>query len=196
MHKAVVIGLLSLLVGLFSIATINNIFSNVMAIEEYYYQKDDYYDIKVNKYECQKGAFEGFYTSSPEFCKKELPTTPIPPTSPTPPINSLDLAVANTNGRDVSILLGTGNGNFGPKHDFRVGDRPGSVAVGLFNADSFQDLAVANSGDRSVSILLGRGDGTFGAQNNVNLIDRPFSVAVGLFNEDSLQDLAVAELRY
>ena len=115
MHKAVVIGLLSLLVGLFSIATINNIFSNVMAIEDYYSQKDDYYDTKVNKYECQKGAFEGFYTSSPEFCKRELPTTPTPPTSPTPPINSLDLAVANSGGRDVSILLGSWKREFRSK---------------------------------------------------------------------------------
>ncbi len=36
MHKSVVTGLLSLLVALFSIATINNIFSNVMAMEDYY----------------------------------------------------------------------------------------------------------------------------------------------------------------
>jgi hypothetical protein len=45
-----------------------------MAIEAYYYHEDEnyYYDTKVNKYEIQKGVFEGFYTSSPEFCKKEL----------------------------------------------------------------------------------------------------------------------------
>jgi hypothetical protein len=45
-----------------------------MAIEAYYYHEDEnyYYDTKVNMYEIQKGVFEGFYTSSPEFCKKEL----------------------------------------------------------------------------------------------------------------------------
>ena len=87
MRKSLIIGLLSILVGLFSIATINNIFSNVMAIEDYYYHEneDDYYDTKVNKYECQKGDFEGFYTSSPEFCKKELPSSSslLPSESPT-----------------------------------------------------------------------------------------------------------------
>jgi hypothetical protein len=48
--------------------------ANVMAIEDYYYHedKDDFYDTIRNTYECQKDAFEGFYTSSPEFCKKEL----------------------------------------------------------------------------------------------------------------------------
>jgi hypothetical protein len=43
-----------------------------MAIESYYYHEDEnyYYYTKVNKYEIQKGVFEKFYTSSPEFVKR------------------------------------------------------------------------------------------------------------------------------
>ncbi len=52
-----------------------------MEIEDYYYQEDedDFYDTKGNTYECQKGGFEGFYTSSPDLCKKELPSSSLLP---------------------------------------------------------------------------------------------------------------------
>ncbi|MDF2738195.1 MAG: hypothetical protein K0S93_2055, partial [Nitrososphaeraceae archaeon] len=50
-------------------------FSNVKA-QEYGTYDDDYdndmystYPTEVNKYECQKGPFEGFFVSSVEFCK-------------------------------------------------------------------------------------------------------------------------------
>jgi hypothetical protein len=45
----------------------------------------------------------------------------------------LDLAVANTNSNNVSILLGTGTGTFGPATNFGVGNRPFDIAVGNFN---------------------------------------------------------------
>ena len=52
----------------------NSIFSNVNAQEygSYDYDDDDTYSkypTEVNKYECQKGPFEGFFVSSIEFCK-------------------------------------------------------------------------------------------------------------------------------
>jgi hypothetical protein len=31
------------------------------------------YPIELNKYECQKGPFEGFFVSSVEFCKRATP---------------------------------------------------------------------------------------------------------------------------
>ena len=74
--------------------------------------------------------------------------------------DNLDLAVANINGDNVSILLGNGDGTFGTANNFDVGDQPSSVAVGLFNADDNLDLAVANAVDDNVSILLGNGNGT------------------------------------
>jgi hypothetical protein len=36
------------------------------------YDYNDNYPTKVNKYECQKGPFEGFFVSSPEFCKSKV----------------------------------------------------------------------------------------------------------------------------
>jgi len=67
-----------------------------------------------------------------------------------------DLAVANYNSTNVSVLLGQGDGTFQSPVSFRTGQRPqyspGSLALGDFDGDGRVDLAVAvGSG---VSILL------------------------------------------
>jgi hypothetical protein len=66
----------------------------------------------------------------------------------------LDLAVANENSHNVSVLLGNGSGGFGPATNFAAG-APFSVAVGDFNGDGKLDLAIANAGSNNVSVLLG-----------------------------------------
>jgi hypothetical protein len=95
-------------------------------------------------------------------------------------------------GTTVSILLGKGNGTFGPAQNFAVGRNPRSVAVGDFNGDKIQDLAVANAASNDVSILLGNGDGTFGPARNLTVGQSPTSVVIADFNNDKLSDLAVA----
>ena len=85
--------LMTSLIMLVSFASMN-IFSNAIAqeydnyYEDRYYEKSNFntykynneekysdYPSKVNKYECQKGPFEGFFVSSPEFCiLKNTPT--------------------------------------------------------------------------------------------------------------------------
>ena len=65
-----------------------------------------------------------------------------------------DLAVANADSDNASILLGDGAGNFSAATNFSAGHEPYSVAVGDFNGDGKQDLATANSGSDNVSILL------------------------------------------
>ncbi len=111
-----------------------------------------------------------------------------------------DLAVANGSG-NVSVLLGTGAGAFGPATDSAVGANassdPVSVAIGDLNGDGKRDLAVANvdllsSGSDSVSVLLGTGSGTFDAATNLAVGSSPVSVAIGDLNGDGKRDLAVA----
>ena len=106
----------------------------------------------------------------------------------------LDLAVANLNSGNVSILLGHGDGTFGDAGHVAVGHRPTSVAVADLDGDGRLDLAVTNAADDTVSILRGRGDGTFSALGTSTVPSRPVAVAIGDFNGDGRPDLAVAGL--
>ncbi len=105
----------------------------------------------------------------------------------------LDLAVANAESNDVSILLGRGDGTFGDPTQVTAGAKPWSIAVADFDGDSALDLAIANADDDDVWIRLGGGDGTFGPPLVVATGARPVSLTAGLFNDDQAVDLAVAD---
>jgi hypothetical protein len=102
-----------------------------------------------------------------------------------------DLVTSNSTGGNVSVLLGTGGGNFAAATNYSAGGGAISVATGLFNGDSNIDLAVANSTANNVSILLGTGTGSFGSATNFAVGTSPRNVVVGDFNNDSNSDLAV-----
>ena len=103
----------------------------------------------------------------------------------------LDLAVANSDSNNVSVLLGNGDGTFQAPLTFGAGSGASSVALGDLNADGKLDLVVANRGFSTVSVLLGNGDGTFQAPLTIS-VSRAQAVAVGDFNRDGVPDLAVA----
>ena len=106
-----------------------------------------------------------------------------------------DLAVAKFFGGSVAVLLGNGNGTFGPAANFPTDlNNSQAVAVGDFNADGKPDLAVANSGSNTVSVLLGLGTGSFAAATNLNTgaSSGPSSVTIGDFNGDAKLDIATA----
>lgn len=73
----------------------------------------------------------------------------------------LDLAVANRQSSDVSILLGRGDGTFQEQVRFAAGSQPWFILAGDFNGDGRLDLSTANALSHDVSILIGLGDGTF-----------------------------------
>jgi hypothetical protein len=108
--------------------------------------------------------------------------------------NHVDLAVANFDSGNVSVLLGNGNGTFQDAVNYGADGGPYSVAVGDLNGDDDLDLVVANGSSNNVSILLGDGDGTFQAAVNYAAGDEPRSVAIGDLNGDTDPDLAVANL--
>src|SRR5260370_24416783 len=56
-----------------------------------------------------------------------------------------DLAVANFNSHDVSLLLGNGDGSFQAPRNFPAPTSPWSVAVGDFNGDGILVFAVTHS---------------------------------------------------
>ena len=108
----------------------------------------------------------------------------------------LDLAIANTNSNNITILLGNGAGGFTPAagSPIAVGSKPQSVVTGDFNGDGKPDLAVANFASNNVTVLLGSGTGGFTVASGspISVGTAPVSMVVGDFNLDNKLDLAVA----
>lgn len=70
-----------------------------------------------------------------------------------------DLAVTNSGGSSVSVLLNTtvanaGTPSFATQQAFATGAAPLSLVAADFNGDGRPDLAVGNSGSGTVSVLL------------------------------------------
>ncbi len=73
----------------------------------------------------------------------------------------LDVATANSDSDDVSVLLGNGNGTFRSSYSFGVGTSPMFLAAEDLNRDGTADLAVAETGADRVLVLFGKGNGFF-----------------------------------
>jgi hypothetical protein len=107
---------------------------------------------------------------------------------------ALDLAIADSGGNNITILLGNGRGGFtaGPGSPFSVGTGPAGLATGDFNGDGIEDIAVANKGQDTVTVLLGAGSGSFTQGAVITVGGGPTGIVVGDFNGDGFQDLATA----
>ena len=108
-----------------------------------------------------------------------------------------DLALANNS--TVSVLLGAGDGTFGPARSSAIGSslpgRTRELAAGDFNGDGNLDLAVAVSDGNLVEypkLLLGNGDGTFQSPQLVGLEIPPAPVGPSLY-DFSTTNVAVAD---
>ena len=107
----------------------------------------------------------------------------------------LDLITANQNSDDVSVLLGTGTGDFtaAPGSPVAVGDAPTSAVVGDMNSDGELDLITAGDGGSGVSVLVGAGTGTFSSPGLAFPSgDGPSTNTLADLNGDGRLDVATA----
>jgi hypothetical protein len=113
-----------------------------------------------------------------------------------------DLAVANSDSGNVSVLLNTtapaaATASYAAASNFAAGDGPYSVTATDVNGDGRPDLAVANADSDNVSVLLnttapGATTASYAAASNFAAGDGPFSVTATDVNGDGRPDLAVA----
>jgi hypothetical protein len=102
----------------------------------------------------------------------------------------LDIATANHDSGDVSILLGNGDGTFQPALTFAVapGDHPNHIYHLDVNGDGRPDIVTWDSTRNTVDILLGIGDGRFVLATPTCLPAGPFmtnQLYAKLFNDPS-----------
>ena len=114
----------------------------------------------------------------------------------------LDLAVANFSSQNVTLLLGTGDGNFKNGQPISLDGAPSALVAADFNDDGNLDLAVTLKFDANlapasvVEILLGTGHGTFAAPETFAAGLLPVALVAGDFNGDNIPDLATANYSY
>ncbi len=110
----------------------------------------------------------------------------------------VDLAVADYWEGGISVLIGTGNGDFQLAFSALAGSSPREIAPGDIDADGLEDLVVVDpsySGAGSgISILLNRGGLDLEAGEHLSAGARPASVVPGDHDRDGDLDLAMATL--
>ena len=106
-----------------------------------------------------------------------------------------DIVVANSDSKNLTILLGDGRGGFTPAPGSPVaaGELPNDIGIADLNSDGKLDLAIANHEQNQISIFLGDGSSRFTPAAPVKVQSKPHAhdVAVGDFNGDRKLDLAV-----
>jgi hypothetical protein len=138
------------------------------------------------------------------FLVPTFPTGPVP--SPSEPSDFdrdgiVDVAVANTVGGSVSILLGQGDGTFGVQQEFAVGAQARGIAVLDVDGDGDTDVTVTSAENSTISVLSNDGKGVFGPPVSFGTgTDGEWALAAADMSQDGILDLVVgarsAELIY
>ena len=102
----------------------------------------------------------------------------------------LDMVVANGGSNNVTVRLGSGDGDFLAGTTFGTSQRPTAIAIGDLNRDGRPDLAVGTMNSR-ISILLGTGTGSFQPAIALLAGGAGYSVTIADLDRDGRPDLLV-----
>lgn len=101
----------------------------------------------------------------------------------------LDVAVGNRMTRDVSILIGNGDGTLQPQVRYSTSAWPRALAAADLDNDQDIDLAAVTG---ELTILLNEGAGTFAAPRHYRVGYMPSDLDVADFDSDGKLDIATA----
>lgn len=104
-----------------------------------------------------------------------------------------DLAVVNQGDNSVSVLLGNGDGTFGPatQSPLPTAATPAGIVIADFTNDGIADLAVSNQGAGTLGIYVGLGSSIFSNRLEISAPANPSALISADFNGDGLPDVAV-----
>ena len=104
-----------------------------------------------------------------------------------------DLAVVEWSGAAVSVMLGDGTGQFGPRAAYRTGRSPWGLAASDLNGDGKLDLATASaSASKSITVFINRGSGRYRRAGAYAAGRDARGIAAGDVNQDGVVDLLSA----
>ena len=115
---------------------------------------------------------------------------------------NLDLIVGNTSwqgsgtSKTISVLMGLGNGVFGPKTDYvtdtAAAPLPLGVSAGDLDGDGYPEIVVANRGSDTVAVFRNNGAGVFGMAQLHPVAGAPVEARIGDLDGDGRADIAVS----
>jgi len=97
---------------------------------------------------------------------------------------------------DITVYLGNGDGTFGNRRDYYIGEEPRQFAAGDFDNDFNLDLVITNLDKNYLSFLYGYGNGTFQDAQNYYVGHNTYAVFPYDLNSDGNLDLALANINH
>ncbi len=104
----------------------------------------------------------------------------------------LDVALAASGTKQISVFPGHGDGTFAARVDVSVGARPSAIACADLDRDGALDLVTANADSASVTVRYGDGAGGFPRRADFTVGAGPVAVAIGDVDRNGALDVLTA----
>jgi hypothetical protein len=104
----------------------------------------------------------------------------------------LDVVATNTLSGSLSIVLGTGGGNFAAPVHVAVGGQPVGLVLADLDGDALLDLVFADSAGNRVVSMLGDGEGHFAQVQSLTVPGGPGELSAGALDPRDTLDLLVS----